>query len=73
MMCVVRTDLRCKQCGATHEYATRDCVLVVYSDPVTASMMAKMLHGRVEPIRHVPDGLPYHLYTHKEGRPVYAT
>ena len=74
-MYVVRTDLRCRNCGVTHEYATRDCMLIVYTDPVTAELVSRVLYGRVEPIMNVPDGVPYHLYVHKEGKPdpTYAT
>lgn len=69
MMFVVRTDVRCQMCGIAHEYVTRDCQLVVYTCPVTAGMMAGMVSGRVEQIKSVPDGVPYHLFIQKEGRP----
>lgn len=69
MMYVIRTDLRCGVCGITHTYVTRNCQLVVYTCPTTAGLMAGMVSGRVELIQNVPDGVPYHLFIQKEGRP----
>jgi hypothetical protein len=68
-MYVVRTDLRCRVCGVTHEYATKDCVLIVWTDSLSAHLVARALGGRVENIKNVPDGVPYHLYVQKGGRP----
>lgn len=69
MLFVVRTDLTCRKCGIKHEYATKDCVLICWTDGPTSTMAARRLQGRAELIENVPDGVPYHLYVQKDGRP----
>jgi hypothetical protein len=69
-MYVIRTDAECLRCGVNHEYVTRMCDLVVYTDYFTALWVAEKVEGSsIKEIEDVPPGISYTLDVRKGGRP----